>query len=64
MKIAALAALAGALLATTGCTSARFTPPPAATIRTPAATASPTMRSTDGPYTREREDREFGEERR
>ena len=54
------------LLATAGCTSSRFTPPPAAIVRSPATVIPPTgaiKPSTGGPYTREREDQEFGQPR-
>jgi hypothetical protein len=43
------------LLTSAGCTSARFAAPPAATVMQPQAKSPPT----GGPYTREREDREF-----
>ncbi len=54
MKIAAFIALA---LLTAGCShSARFSTPPTATAVQPYKAPS-----TSGPYTREREDREFGQ---
>jgi hypothetical protein len=46
------------LLATAGCTSSRFMPPSAAPGMAPTGASKP---STGGPYTREREDREFGQ---
>jgi hypothetical protein len=53
MLIIALCAVAYLVV---GCTSARFTPPPAATIRSP----EPIRPQAREPFTREREDREFG----
>jgi len=50
------------LLATAGCTSSRFTPPPAAIVSSPAIPPTGAIKpSTGGPYTREREDQEFGQ---
>jgi hypothetical protein len=47
-------------LTITGCShSARFAAPPAAAVRSP----EPTRLPTGGPFTREREDREFGQAR-
>jgi hypothetical protein len=46
-------------LTTAGCTSARFAPPPAATVRSP----EPIRQPLGGPYTRQREDEEFGQSR-
>jgi hypothetical protein len=51
-----LALIIAGLLVTGGCTSSRFAPHP------PAATAMPQIKSppTGGPYTRQREDEEYG----
>jgi hypothetical protein len=60
MKILLVLAL---LLATAGCTSSRFMPPTAAPVGSPDM-AQPTgaiKPSTGGPYTRTREDQEFGQ---
>jgi hypothetical protein len=50
------------LLATAGCTSSRFSPPPATSVSSPdMAPTGARKPSTGGPYTREREDQEFGQ---
>jgi hypothetical protein len=59
--------LALAIIAATvaGCTSSRFAipPPPQAAPQAAAPQPVPKARPTDGPYTREREDQEFGQPR-
>jgi hypothetical protein len=59
MKILLALAL---LLATAGCTSSRFMPPTTAPVSSPdMAPTGAGKPSTGGPYTREREDQEFGQ---
>jgi hypothetical protein len=57
-----LATLAALLLATTlaGCVSQRFAAPAQQPRVTPPAAAAQAPSGPSGPYTREREDREFG----